>query len=199
MAQQAELGPMHKNMQSIDNPIKWIDPSKWNCPRIDSFKTKADFFKNVYKESKCLLAEGGQSGIYTFVGNAKQTQNHLIVVKYYDITRKKGALQSAWTEFVFVKELKLLNYDQIYYSPKDQNILITSEPLNYTLRTYVETICKSMCAYLHVCAVHIPLELFNCIRSKQIEIFQSTNANSSYSTLWINYGQCINQSTSTMI
>ena len=131
-------GPIYMNMNDKTNPLKHIKANKWISPSNNNLLKIDKFYDKFNKDSKCLLTKGGQSSIYTFIGKDKLLNNDVVIVKEYDIRKYEEALQDVYTEFVLVKQAKLLMYDELYYNEKKKSAIITIEPLNYTLREYVE-------------------------------------------------------------
>eukprot|EP01083_Nonionella_stella_P020843 57814_1 len=150
-------GPIHNHMHDTVNPITNIDSKLWDCPDIHTFKKIETFFETFNKESQCLLAEGGQSNIYTVLStDALSGRNKLSIAKCYRLGNKgTTTLSSIWSEFVLVKHTQLLIYDDIYCDESKQCAIIISEPLNYTLRDYVEVQKKGIDISEHECKIII--------------------------------------------
>jgi len=143
-------GPIKKHMLSRDNPLAHVTEKEWSD--AGNLQSVDVFYDSVQPDTGCLLAEGGQASLFTFVEskgapNAEEnypdgpgSDERRIVAKYYKLfdCERHSTLRSIWNEYVFVTNSKLLNYYGIYHDPEQERVMVACEPLNYTLRHYVE-------------------------------------------------------------
>eukprot|EP01084_Bolivina_argentea_P272991 464936_1 len=153
---QNDVVPTHgligKNLNNHQNPLTNMSI---NCNYSETYSRDSfvsiNTFDSIYnKDSKHLLAQGGQSSIYAYLTNTKQ----LVIGKEYDTSKKQNTLSSIWREYMLIKNTQLLYYDNIYYDEREEKCIIVSETLNYTLRNYIQkqninrNIAENECKYI---------------------------------------------------
>ena len=130
-----QQGPIHNHMTNTHNPLIDLPPTIWDTPDLSTFSTKERFDEHYQGFDRRLILKTGQSTVYALEPPARSNKQSSIV-KCYDLSTTD--INQIWQEVVLVKNAKLLAYDDVYYDKDKNMILITSEPLKYTLGEYIE-------------------------------------------------------------
>eukprot|EP01084_Bolivina_argentea_P095385 171502_1 len=133
------FGHISKNMNSTHNPLSHLSSSEWIC-NISYLMNEKEFNKHFECNNRICIASGGQGKIYLYKPKNmlnKDNKNLQTIVKIYKLKYGNSEIQRIWREFVLIKESNLLYYGSMFYNRNLGEILITSEPLNYTLKQMI--------------------------------------------------------------
>ena len=125
-----------KNMKDSSNPLIKLESSEWIC-KIEWLMNEKEFKKHFLMENRLCIAKGGQGKIYLYQPRNINNANIKTIVKVYKLKYGDKEIQRIWKEFVLIKESKLLYYGSMFYNRKKEEIMITSEPLNFTLKQMI--------------------------------------------------------------
>eukprot|EP01083_Nonionella_stella_P300820 1028896_1 len=124
------------NMKTSSNPLTSLSKEEWHC-KIEWLMNENEFSEHFVLINRVCIAKGGQAKIYLYQPRKAKNENIKTVVKVYKLKYGRKEIQRIWKEFVLIKESKLLYYGSMFYNRSKKEIMITSEPLNYTLKHIV--------------------------------------------------------------